>query len=111
LWRQEQQSRNAQEIAHRGGELYDKLSGFVSEFVKIRTKLDDAANAYDAAFDKLSRGRGNTIRQAEMLRDLGVKPSKQIPQNVISIATNDDAAFDSDSKMPTSLPTINLPRE
>ncbi|MDD2408063.1 MAG: DNA recombination protein RmuC, partial [Tepidiphilus sp.] len=31
LWRQEQQNQNAQEIAKRGAELYDKLAGFVAD--------------------------------------------------------------------------------
>ena len=32
----------------------------------------------DEAVKKLSTGRGNVIRQAEMLRELGVKPTKQL---------------------------------
>ncbi|MDO8349846.1 MAG: DNA recombination protein RmuC, partial [Gallionella sp.] len=35
LWRQEQQNRNAQEIATRGAELYDKLAGFVEDLDKL----------------------------------------------------------------------------
>jgi len=35
LWRQEQQNRNVQEIARRGAELYDKLTGFVEDFSKL----------------------------------------------------------------------------
>jgi hypothetical protein len=33
LWRQEAQSRNAQEIAKRGAELYDKFVGFVEDMI------------------------------------------------------------------------------
>jgi DNA recombination protein RmuC len=35
---------------------------------------------------KLSTGRGNVIRQAEMLRDLGIKPSKNIPTPLVEAA-------------------------
>lgn len=84
LWRQEQQSRNAQEIASRGSELYDKLVGFVEDLDNLGAKLQQAQKAYDGAYNKFTGGRGNVIRQAEMLKELGVKPAKQLPQNLIN---------------------------
>ncbi|MGB9094587.1 MAG: DNA recombination protein RmuC, partial [Gallionella sp.] len=88
LWRQEQQTRNAQEIASRGGELYDKLVGFVEDLENLGTRLKQAQTAYDGAYSKFSGGRGNVIRQAEMLKELGVKPAKHLPKNLT------DSAFD-----------------
>ncbi|WP_245176177.1 DNA recombination protein RmuC [Cupriavidus sp. AcVe19-6a] len=90
LWRQESQSRNAQDIAKRGAELYDKLHGFVADLQKVGEKLGQAKAAYDDAHNKLSAGRGNVIRQAEMLRALGVKPSKTLPAALVQKATEDD---------------------
>jgi DNA recombination protein RmuC len=95
LWRQEQQNRNAQEIANRGAELYDKLAGFVEDLDNLGTKLHQAQKAYDGAYNKFTGGRGNVIRQAEILKELGVKPTKQLPQNLI------DSALD-------ELPTNNI---
>lgn len=86
LWRQEAQSRNAQDIAKRGAELYDKLSGFVGDLQNIGTRLKQAREAYENAEAKLVSGRGNVIRQAEMLRSLGVKPGKSLPAALVSIA-------------------------
>jgi DNA recombination protein RmuC len=83
LWRQEQQSRNAQEIASQGGKLYDKLVGFVEDLENLGTKLKQAQSAYDGAYNKFSGGRGNVIRQAEQLKNLGVKPTKQLPKKMI----------------------------
>lgn len=83
LWRQEQQSRNAQDIANRGAALYDKLVGFVSDMEELDSRLSQARRAYDAARNKLSVGRGNVIRQAEMLKGLGVKPSKSLPKTLV----------------------------
>lgn len=80
LWKQEQQNRNAQEIASRGAELYDKLTSFVEDLTALGGRLQQAQKAYDGAYSKLAGGRGNVIRQAELLRELGVKPSKQLPQ-------------------------------
>jgi DNA recombination protein RmuC len=89
LWRQEQQNRNAQEIAKRGAELYDKLTGFVEDLKSVGNRINQAQNEYDKAYGKLVSGRGNLIRQAEMLRELGIKPGKSLPQEVL------DASFES----------------
>lgn len=86
LWRQEQQNRNAQDIAKRGGELYDKLVGFVEDLEGLGSRLDQAQKSYEKAYNKFTGGRGNVIRQAEMLRDLGIKPTKTMPIQALGIA-------------------------
>ncbi len=86
LWRQEQQNRNAQEIARRGAELYDKLVGFVEDLKSVGNRLDQARTDYDKAFGKFASGRGNVIRQAEMLKSLGVKPGKSMPTEMLDVA-------------------------
>jgi DNA recombination protein RmuC len=90
LWRQEAQSRNTQDIAKRGAELYDKLAGFVTDLQKVGERLDQAKSAFTDAQNKLSIGKGNAIRQAEMLRDLGVKPSRTLPQSLVQRASTDE---------------------
>ena len=40
----------------------------------------------EGAYSKFTGGRGNVIRQAEMLKELGVKPTKHFPQNLIDSA-------------------------
>ncbi len=86
LWRQEQQNRNAQAIADRGAELYDKLSAFVKDLEGVGKGLDTARTSYDAAYKKLYEGKGNAIRQAEMLRSLGVKSTKRLPGQLVELA-------------------------
>jgi len=93
LWRQEEQARNVQQIAERGAELYDKFAGFVEDLSKVGARIEQTRNAYDAAFDKLTRGRGNLVRQAEMLRALGVQPSKRLPRQLTQRA-EDVALFE-----------------
>jgi DNA recombination protein RmuC len=83
MWRQENQARNAREIADRGAKLYDKFQTFVGEFQKIGSALETARKSYTSSFDYLVTGRGNLVSQAEKLRDLGVKPSKSLPQALI----------------------------
>jgi DNA recombination protein RmuC len=90
LWRQEAQSRNAQEIAKRGAELYDKFVGFVEDMNSLGTRLKQAQSAYDDAHGKLSSGRGNLVGQAQKLRQLGVKPSKSLAPALV------DGAYETD---------------
>ncbi len=86
LWRQEQQERNVEETARVGAELYNKLAGFVNDLTDVGERLEQAHRSYESALGKLSTGRGNVIRQAERLKTLGVKPSKQLPQGLVEVA-------------------------
>jgi DNA recombination protein RmuC len=90
LWRLEKQNHNAEEIASRGAELLDKLAGFVNDLTALGKRLQQAQNSYDDAYNKLSTGKGNLIRQAEKLIDLGVKPTKPLILNSTSDPTLDD---------------------
>lgn len=95
LWQQERQQRNAQAIADRGQELYDKFSGFVQDMKGLGKELDQAQAAYVKAFGKLSAGRGNLIRQAEMLRELGVKATHVLPADLVDSAKAEEAIANS----------------
>ena len=80
LWRQEQQNQNAQAIAQRGALLYDKLAGFIEDLSKVGERLDQAKDSFDKAQAKLRSGQGNVLRQAELLREMGIKPNKVLPK-------------------------------
>ncbi len=81
IWKHEQQSRNALEIAKQSGALYDKLVGFVTDFEKINNGISQAQKSYEAAKLKLQTGRGSVISKAEKIRELGAKNSKSLPEN------------------------------
>jgi DNA recombination protein RmuC len=87
LWRQEGLSRNAKDISSRGAELYDKLVGFVSDLQEVGARIQQAQNSYNEARKKFSEGTGNVIRQAEMLKALGVRPSKTLPAQMVAAAS------------------------
>jgi DNA recombination protein RmuC len=78
LWRQDQQNKNAMEIARQCANLYDKFVGFVEDLEQIGKRLDQAQSSYHEAFNKLKSGKGNLIKAAERVKELGVKPSKMI---------------------------------
>lgn len=86
IWRNEQQNRNAHAIAERAATLYDKFVGFVDDLAKVGEALERAQSMHRNALSKLAQGRGNLVRQAEMLRGLGVAPSKQLPAGMVDLA-------------------------
>ena len=79
LWKREYQVKNIQEIVRRGTVLYEKLAGFTETFEKIGDTLNNASQGYQTALGQLSEGKGNVIRQAEMLKELGITPKKKFP--------------------------------
>jgi len=79
LWKREYQSRNALEIAKRGAILYDKFAGFVDTLQDVGKNIDRTQKSYEKAFSQLKDGNGNLIRQAEMLKELGIKSQKELP--------------------------------
>lgn len=83
IWKQEKQTQNALEIARQGGALYDKFVGFVEDIQKLGSQLNTAQKTYRDVVNKLSGGSGNLVSRAEKLRRLGVKVSKNLPQQYL----------------------------
>lgn len=81
VWQQENQTRNAIEIARQGGALYDKFVGFVADLEKIGKNISATQNSYTDAMNKLQTGSGNLIGKVENLRKLGAKTTKELPGN------------------------------
>ena len=82
LWRQDKQNRNAMLIAERGGKLYYKLVLFMDSFEKVGKSIDDAMTSYNKSFNQLRTGKGNVLRQAEDMKNLGAKASKSLPERL-----------------------------
>ena len=78
IWTVERRETNAMQIAARAGQLYDKLHGFVQSVEEVGVALDRAQRSHATAMDRLTRGSGNVIRQAEMLRELGARTQKRL---------------------------------
>jgi DNA recombination protein RmuC len=80
IWKQENQTKNAQEIARLSGALYDKFIGFAEDMSKIKINIDRTSGAYDDAMKKMKEGSGNIIRTAEKIKELGAKTgNKPLP--------------------------------
>ncbi|WP_207063425.1 DNA recombination protein RmuC [Motiliproteus sp. SC1-56] len=82
IWRYEKQNSNAQEIARRGAELHDKFVGFVEALDDVGRHLGQTQQAFDAAYKRLSRGRGNLVSRVTALQQLGVAGKKQLSKRL-----------------------------
>lgn len=82
LWKKEKQNANAMEIAKRGGALYDKFVGFYEQLENLGTCIRKTQECYDDSLNKLKTGKGNLIRQVEMIKELGARSSKSLPYDV-----------------------------
>ncbi len=83
LWQQERQTKNALEIARRGGALYDKFAALLKDVETLGERIKGTQAVYEQVIAKASQGPGNVIRQMEMLRELGAKAEKQMPQKFL----------------------------
>ncbi len=88
IWRQEKQTRNALEIARKGGDLYDKFVGFYGDMEEIGRRINKSQEAYDGAMKKLRTGRGNLVRRVEELRKLGARATKDLPSDSLEELEN-----------------------
>lgn len=78
IWRTQRQEDNAKKIALEAEAMYDKLVGFVEEMQKIGLQIDKTKESYDTAMKRLKSGRGNVIRRAKNVVELGIKPKKAL---------------------------------
>ncbi|MBH83322.1 MAG: DNA recombination protein RmuC [Flavobacteriales bacterium] len=90
IWKQEDQKRNALDIAIAGGKLYDKFEGFVQDLLKVGKSLKSSTDSYEDAISKLTEGRGNIIKKIENLKDLGAKTKKSLPPEIIDRVNQDE---------------------
>ncbi|MES1924687.1 DNA recombination protein RmuC [Salinisphaera sp. T31B1] len=81
LWRLDRQEKNAEKIAERAGLLHDKFVGFLADLDKVSRGLDTVTRSFGEARGKLVDGRGNLVRQAEMLREMGANTAKTMPDD------------------------------
>lgn len=97
IWKQENQARNAKEIAEQTARLYDKFTAFVSDLEKIGNSINGLQNIYNDAFSKLSTGKGNLINRIEKIKKLGLSTSKSL--NVKYIEEQNENETEDDEKL------------
>lgn len=80
IWRQDNQTKNAAEIARQSGNLYDKFVGFLEDLQNIEKHLNNTKDSLEGAKNKLKLGKGNLIGKVEKIKKLGIKTEKNIPK-------------------------------
>jgi DNA recombination protein RmuC len=83
IWQQENQTKNALEIAKQSGALYDKFVGFIADMETIGKNLNTTQKTYDAAINKLQTGSGNLVGRVEKIKKLGAKATKALPTKML----------------------------
>jgi DNA recombination protein RmuC len=76
-WRQESVSKNAEEIADLGRQLYDRIAGFADNLDKVGRGLETASKAYNSAVGSFE---GTLLPGARKFGELGAKGTKQLPE-------------------------------
>ncbi len=89
MWRYEYQNKNAQEIAKRAGDMYDKFVGFLEALEDVGDKLDKAQSAYETAHNRLTSGKGNLVGRAEAIRKLGLQTNKKLDKVLVDNQSED----------------------
>ena len=89
MWRQENQTRFAFQIAEESGKLYDKFVGFLSSFQEIGKSIDKSREAYDKALNQMKTGRGNLIQRAEKIRKMGARSSRKLSETSLADGTEE----------------------
>ncbi len=89
IWRNEYQTQNAQTIARKAAELYDKFVSFVDTLESVKSAIARASEECESAIKLLSRGKGNLVKRIEDFKSLGVKGKKDLSTRLIGAAEED----------------------
>ncbi len=90
LWKREQQSKNALEIAKQGEKLYDKMIGFLETMEDVGKHINRSQDSYLKAIGQLKDGRGSLVKQAQKMKKLGLNSQKEIPNTLMPFDDSED---------------------
>ena len=78
LWKRENQSKNQIQLVERAGALHDQVVLFLESFTAVGFEIKQASEKFEEAEKRLVEGKGNVLRQTEMLSRLGAKNKKDL---------------------------------
>ena len=79
IWQFEYQNANARKIAESAGRMYDKFVTFTEHLEEVGKRIEQSDQAYRRAIGSLRDGKGNLVKRALDLKELGIKTSKELP--------------------------------
>ena len=88
MWQFQKRKESADKIADAGKRLYEKLTTFANTFLEVGEAIEKAHGTFEKAKGQLSTGRGNAIRIAQQMVELGVGPApgKTLPAELVQLA-------------------------
>ncbi len=89
IWRQDDQNRNAEEIARQAGLMFDKFDNFTKDLLKLGDQMETSRKTWSAAMNKLKEGKGNLIGRAQKLQELGAGNSQKKLDNRLLDSSED----------------------
>ena len=89
MWQYAYQNENALEIAQKAGGMYDKFVSFVESFDLVGSRLEQAEESWSQARGQLVTGKGNLVKRADDLKQMGVRTKKQLPSDFVSSSEDD----------------------
>jgi DNA recombination protein RmuC len=106
-WRQQQVTRNAEEIQQIGRELYERLAKMVEHLEDVGRHISEAGDSYNRFVGSLEQ---KVLPGARRFKDLGVSSSKDLPQPeplrlTIRSVTKDELTA-RDDEMPSALKAV-----
>jgi DNA recombination protein RmuC len=92
MWAFQKRKESADKIAEAGRKLCDKLTVFLHTFVEIGSAIERAHGTFEKARGQLVDGRGNVVKLAKQMVDLGVRmgPGKTMPAELVALAGEDE---------------------
>jgi DNA recombination protein RmuC len=96
MWVFQRRKESADKIAEAGRKLYDKLTTFSGTFLEIGEAIERTHATFERARGQLATGKGNAIRLAQKMVELGVGPGKVMPPRLVELA--EPEADDEDSR-------------
>jgi DNA recombination protein RmuC len=97
MWLFQRRKESTDKIAEAGRKLYEKLTLFADTFVDIGVAIERAHGTFEKAKGQLATGRGNVVRLAQRMVELGVGPGagRVMPRSLEQLAeTEDDDAIE-----------------
>lgn len=104
MWAFQKRKESADKIAEAGRKLCDKLTVFLNTFVEIGSAIERAHGTFEKARGQLVDGRGNVVKLAKQMVDLGVRlsPGRAMPAELVELAGDDEGEDDELEAMPVT---------
>ena len=105
MWLFQKRKESADKIAEAGRKLFEKLTIFSNTFVEVGEAIEKAHGTFEKAQGQLATGKGNAIKLAQKMVELGVGPApgKVMAAELVALAESED---DEDAEL-TALPAAD----